>query len=113
MEMNMEHNGESIVDYTDNFPNCIIAQACGRNVVILSKIDPIEASHHRADGKRASYQIETRFLSRDARPDTDDYVCVEYGPDFEYWQAKELPALHRAVRKAGKINLFEHLRMYP
>jgi hypothetical protein len=108
------HNEETqIIDYTDAFPGCIAAQANGRNVIILRKIDPIVASRIRADGKRASYEIETRFLSRDARPDTDDYVCVEYGPDFEYWQAKELPKMHRVIKKGGEINLFELIRLYP
>lgn len=110
-DTNMQHNGEDIVDYTDAFPDCIAAQASGRNVIILRKIDPIEASHHRCDGKRASYHIESRFLSRDARPNTDDYVCVEWGPDHEYWQAKELPSLHKAVRKGGEFNIFELIRI--
>lgn len=111
--MHDQETQEMVVDYTDNFPGCIAAQARGRNVIILRKIDPIVASRIRADGKRASYEIETRFLSRDARPDTDDYVCVEYGPDFEYWQAKELQEMHRAIQKGGEINLFDHLHLYP
>ena len=104
---------EEFVDYTDDFPGCIAAHAKGRNVIVLYPIDPIEASRRRADGKRASYMIETRFLSRDARPGTDDYACVLYGPDFEYWQAKELPELHKAVKVGSldEVSLFDLIKL--
>lgn len=105
-------NPDAVIDYTDCFPDCIATHAKGRNVIILRSIDPILASRHRFDGKRASYQIQTRFLSRNDRPGTDDYVCVLHGPELEYWQAKELPALHKAIRAGREINLFEHLHCY-
>src|SRR5690554_2101495 len=97
-----------LVDFTDSFPGCIAAQAKSDVCVILYRIDPIEASRRRLDRKRASYECEVRYLSRQARPGTDDYVCVQ-GSVVEYLQAKEFPRLHRAVRTAKPVNLFDHL----
>lgn len=114
MQQMHEHDDgqDAFVDYTEDFPGCIVAHARGRNMVILRKIDPVLASRIRADGKRASYEIEVRWLSRDARPNTDDYVCVESGPTFEYWQARELPSLHRAVQQQRLTNVFDHINLF-
>lgn len=103
---------DELVDYTSDFEGCIAAHAKGRNVLILRSIDPVEASRLRFDGKRAIYHVEYRFLSRDARPDTDDYVCVESGPENTFWQAKEVPSRHKAVKSNELTNLFDHLNCF-
>lgn len=75
-----------MIDYTADFPNAIAAHAEGRNVLILSRLPEL---YQRADGVSARYELEYRWLSRDARPDTDDYVCVQ-GAENTYYTPTEL-----------------------
>ena len=83
---------ESIVDISEQF-KCLKAEQRGADVLILRKLDsPIQ----RMDGKRASYELEWRWLSnpRDVR-------CV-LGNEFSFWLASEI----RGWQTKGLFDVF-------
>lgn len=71
---------ETVIDVSEQF-KCLKAEQRGADVLILRKLDsPIQ----RIDGKRASYELEYRWLS-DPR-----HLCCVLGADFSFWLASEI-----------------------
>lgn len=69
--------------------NPIKANADGRNVLILYKLDsPIYLL-----GKRKTYQLEYRWLSVDPTEQGDEVCCLK-GNEFNYYTEKELKELN-------------------
>ena len=92
-----------LLDYSHQFPNALVIQGKGSNFLILSRLDH---PYVRADGKKASYQIEYRWLSMDCQDENDDnYVCVK-GSEYTYWQRKELGKRLLSELNAGNVDLF-------
>jgi hypothetical protein len=62
------------------------ASACGKEVLIVFKLDePVK----RSDGKRVSFCIEWRTLTKEPTEKGDEVRCV-YSSEVEYWTKKEL-----------------------
>ena len=67
----------------------IKANAEEKNVLILSHMEcPIT----RFDGKRVSYMVEYRWISKSPTEDGDEVCCV-LGNDCSYWSKRELKEL--------------------
>jgi hypothetical protein len=74
-------DAETIVDVSDQF-KCLKAEQRGMDVLILRKLNsPIQ----RVDGKRASFELEYRWLS----DPTDIHRAL--GDDYTFWRASEIP----------------------
>src|SRR5690606_33765459 len=90
--------------YSGAFPDAVLAQGRGRDVLLLHKRD---TPSKRADGKRASYEVEHRWLSVGCERESDQaWACVQ-GSDITLWQRKELDGLFQAVKR-GEANIFNH-----
>lgn len=103
-----------MIDYTDTYremhpsvANGLLAvQAQGRMLVKFWReenpllIDGFDKLGRRRQ-IRCPYTIESAWLSREARPDTDDFACVQCGPDVEHLTATEARKFVRAA-EAGR-----------
>lgn len=100
---------QSIIDYTSHFKDALLAQGRGTEFLCLGKLDrPFE----RFDGKKAIYQIEHRWLSKECREENDEaYACCK-GREFTYWQHTEIRSLLRKIREGKDVNLFEQFRLF-
>lgn len=100
-----------VIDYSHqkHWENALIAQGKGSNFIVIYKLDhPFQ----RADGKKASYELEYRSLSRECEHDDDDnYACVEF-QDITYWQAKEINSLLAGIKARREVNVFEHFNLF-
>lgn len=104
-----------MIDYTDVYhglnpsvaDHVLAAQAEGRMFAILWREGDPAPTHTAFDRRgrrrevRCPYTLEKRWLSRDPRPDTDDFACVEYGPEMNPLTASEARNFVRAA-KAGR-----------
>jgi len=82
MEMNEDTKTSEVQDVTDQYPYCLKAERRGENVLILQKL---ETPIRRLDGKRVSYQLSHKWLTRE-----DAELCEVLGDDYSYWSLKEL-----------------------
>lgn len=102
-------NEQQIVDYSAHFKDAVMAQGRGTEFLCLTKLD---RPFVRADGKKALYQIENRWLSKECREENDGaYACCR-GQDFTYWQHVEIRSLLRKIREGKDVNLFEQFRLF-
>lgn len=88
-----------MIDITSRFSDCVVAQAEGKNVLILRRLTvPIR----RFDGKIASYMLEYRWLSQEVTNAAEDQseVCVA-GADFSFLTNREAKKLQN-----DDVNLF-------
>lgn len=96
-----------MMNLTDNkylYPN-MKAHAQGRNVLILSHLD---SPFRRADGRRVSYCLEYRWLSKDPT-ETGEEVAFVKGQEYTYWSRRELQetgALKKHTSLFDCFNLF-------
>ena len=91
---------DNIIDVSNEFENCIKAEAKNKNVLILRKLDkPIK----RFDGKKTNYELEHRWLSKEVTETTKDNVVCVQGNDFSYWQKTELNLNKKLF---DQVNLF-------
>jgi len=98
----MNTRTEEIVDYSESFPEAIVAHGLLNNVLILRKLDkPVR----RVDKKQAMFEIEYRWLSRYVSNERDEAWCCVEGNEFSYWQADEIDL------EAAKDNLFAQFDM--
>ena len=81
-----------MIDITEQF-DCVKAEKKDKNVLILRKL---ENKVTRWDKKKADYEIEYRWLSK------NDIHCV-LGQEYSYWTEKELNM---------NISLFEQLNLF-
>lgn len=96
-----------LVDYTESFPEAILAQGKATNFLSMQKLD---APIRRADGKRASYALDHRWLSETCLEETDQaWACVQ-GADYTYWQRKEIEGLLRQIN-SGEVDIFDHFSL--
>ena len=71
---------ETTIDVSEQF-KCLKAEQRGTDVLILRRLDsPIQ----RMDGKRASYELEWRWLSNPR------HLCCVQGNEFSFWLASEI-----------------------
>lgn len=99
---------EPIVDYSASFPEALVAQGRGRNVLILYKNS---MARRRADGKLASFELEHRWLSADCSHENDQaWACVQ-GSDITLWQQSECKKL-LSDAKRGQANMFERWNLF-
>lgn len=82
------------MDVTDKFPDAVKAEQDGKNVLILTKLDPPAVRY----GKKYQFLLEYRWLS-----DPESVVSVQ-GNDFTYWQNKEVNMTK---------GLFDQFRLFP
>jgi hypothetical protein len=100
---------EKLVDYQEEFSDSLVAQGQGSNVLILRKLDE---PFKRFDGKKASYQLDYRWLSENCeREDDQAWACV-MGSEFTYWQRKEIEALLKAIGKGKDVNIFDYFNLF-
>ncbi len=100
---------ETLVDYQESFSDSLAAQGKDDNVLILRKLDE---PFKRFDGKKASYQLDYRWLSENCeREDDQAWACVQ-GSEFTYWQRKEIEGLLRNLEKGNEVNLFDHCNLF-
>jgi hypothetical protein len=100
----------TVIDYSEEFPNAMIAQGKGNNFLALVKLD--KHASDRIDGKRAHYEVLYRWLSCECeRSDDEAFVCVQ-GSEVTYWQRKELKEGFFDRLKTGTINLFDEFNLF-
>lgn len=100
---------QAIVDYDSAFPSALIAQGKGSNFLCLERLNE---PYRRADGKRALYQLEYRWLSSECQTTGDQsWACVQ-GREFTYWQRAEICKLLAALRQNKVINMFDHFQLF-
>lgn len=78
-----------VIDLSENpylEKEVIKAEAKDRNVIILRKLD---SPYQRFDGRRVSYEIEYRWLSRTPTEKGDEVCCLR-GNEYSYWSSREL-----------------------
>lgn len=101
------------IDYTEDYNRSYRARATcvhavGREVLVFSRLEqPRQIPTWDRLGRRrtvtVTHCIENLWLSREARPDTDDYACVQ-GSDYEYLTKTEArPFLREARRRDGSL----------
>lgn len=99
---------QKLVDYSNAFPDALIAQGSGGNFLALYRRD---SPATRADGKKASYELDYRWLSQECEEETDQsWACVQ-GAEVTYWQRKELDKLIRKMERGDEVNLFDHFNL--
>ncbi|MFY0990981.1 hypothetical protein [Halomonas sp. C05BenzN] len=104
----MSH-AESLVDYSESFQAALIAQGKGSNFLSLTRLDE---PYERFDGKRASYELNYRWLSTDCQEEDDQaWACVQ-GAECTYWQHKEITKLLRQLKRHDDVDLFEHFDLF-
>lgn len=98
------------VDYTDSYneqygARTLAVQAVGREMLVFGELSaPREIRVWSKDGTRSrnvrcKHYVDSLTLSREARPDTDDYACVKHGPDTEYLTPGQATAFKRELAK--------------
>lgn len=95
-----------ILDISDRFLGAKIAQAKGSNCLILRELAftvPL------LKGKKATHQLEYRWLSCDIQDYSDAEVCVQ-GNEYIYVTAKEFREVSKTL-KQGKT-LFDYFKLY-
>lgn len=72
-------------EHFEHMSRVICAHGRGKNMLIMRKLlNP----YKRADGKRVSYEIEYRWLSKDVtEPEAHVFVM---GYEFSYWSRREI-----------------------
>lgn len=101
---------DTVINYSDAFPDALTAQGKGSNFLALYRLD--EPTTARFDGKKAQYELVYRWLSQDCATETDQaWACVQ-GSEVTYWQTRELGKEFLAAVKNGTANLFEQFRLF-
>lgn len=96
----------SVIDYSDAFPAATAAHGNQNNVLILNRLDQ---PFQRNDGKKATYQLEYRWLSTECAKETDEAWCCVLGNEFTFWQRKEVDI---AAIEAGRKTLFDCFNLF-
>lgn len=101
----MEH-----VDYTDDYnetygTSAAAVHAAGREMLVVWDRSTREG---RRIKKKVS--IESFTLSCRARPGTDDFAAVKWGPDSDEWIGKDARKLLAAVDRGE--SLFKHVSLF-
>lgn len=111
----IEDDEESVVDYTEEFSgyrsgnNYLLVQGRGNNVLALNKLPtPVV----RSDGKRASYELEYRWLSQSCEHSRDQAYVMVTDSEFIYLQRKEVSALLRHLKKGSEVVLFDYFNLF-
>jgi hypothetical protein len=100
---------EAFVDYVSEFPDAIIAQGQNSNFIRIVKLDQ---PFRRADGKKASYELEYRWLSTQCENENDQaWACVQ-GNEFTYWQAAEIKPLLAGLKAGKDVCVFDHFNLF-
>jgi len=95
-----DENDEVVIkDVSHIFEGCVRAEQSADSVLILYKLDKPRV---RLDGKRASYELEYRWLSQYGTGHDDEVCCVQ-GSEVTLWQAKEINF---------KKNLFQNFQLF-
>lgn len=98
-----------IVDYIDSFEGALVAQGSGENFIAIRRLDQ---PFQRFDGKKASYELNHRWLSQECERENDQaWACVQ-GAENTYWQRKEIERLIRQLDKGNEVNVFEHFNLF-
>lgn len=97
-----------IIDYTQQFVDCLAAHGKDKNVLILYQLD---VPRKRLDGKLGGFFLEHRWLSKPCeKPDDQAWACVQ-GSDHIILMKKEIKDVLKAL-KNGTLNLFEHFDLF-
>jgi len=108
------------IDYTEQYnraygTGALAVHACGCEMLVLRKLPaPLEVATVRGGRKRkvnCDFALESYSLSRVARDGTDDFACVEWGPDTEYFSKAQARHL---LRQASTPNgsLFKEVNLF-
>lgn len=100
---------EAFVDYGSEFPEALIAQGQDSNFIRIVELDE---PFRRADGKKASYEVEYRWLSAQCKNENDQaWACVQ-GNEFTYWQAAEIKPLLTQLEAGEDPCVFDHFNLF-
>lgn len=98
------------VDYTDDYNrtygfNAYAVHAAGSEMLVVW-------APGKSQGRRPKTEVEisSYTLSRTARPDTDDFACVKYGPDSDVWTGKTARDLIAALDRGESA--FKHVSLF-
>ena len=97
-----------VIDYGHEFPDHLAAQGKGTDFLRLEKLD---TTFERADGQKARYALEHRWLSIPCTdPDDEAWCCVE-GNEYTYWKPSEIKELLADIDN-GEVDLFDHFNLF-
>lgn len=99
----------SVIDYSESFPDALLAQGNDTNVLILFHLDTPAT---RADGRKATYELCYRWLSVACQNSRDEAWCCVQGAEVTYWQYQEISHLVRAIKAGNDVSLFEHFKLH-
>lgn len=97
-----------VIDYSHLFDDAIAAQGKGTNFLRLEKL---ATTFERADGQKARYALEHRWLTTPCTDPDDEAWCCVKGNDFTYWKPSEIKELLAEI-EAGDFDLFEHFNLF-